>query len=786
MPDHDSQEDPTAAKDQLPPPGQAQALLDRFFDLSQDLLCVAGLDGYFRRVNPAFTRVLSYSPQELLARPLIDFVHPEDRAATLAQMDRLGQGKSVIQFSNRYQTKDGGWRWLSWVSSPSVEEGLVFAVARDVTDLRQAEQALWETGQRYRHMFNEMNSGMALHEVVCDERGRPVDYRFLDANPAFERLTGLSRQQILGRTARQVLPGLEAEWVERYGQVALGGPPEHFTSFNQDLGKYLEVKAYSPQKGQFAVIFHDVSDTVRAQAEVKSQRDRLQTLLDIAGVMIVALDTAGRVILANNKCCQVLGYDEKEIVGQNWFDNFLPVAVREQVKEVFRKLVDGGLELVEQYENPVLTKSGEERLVAWRNAYFLDEQGRLQGALSSGEDITDRRREEKERRSLEAQIQHAQKLESLGVLAGGIAHDFNNLLVSMLGNAELALLDLPPESPVRARLVDLRDTAIRASELSSQMLAYSGKGHFLVKSLNLNRLVDDMAHLLRVSLAKNVVLKYNFHPDLPLVQGDPAQLRQVVMNLIINASEAIGQRSGVVTLSTGVTQVDTRYLRETFVHDDLPEGIYVYLEISDTGCGMDQETRLRIFDPFFTTKFTGRGLGLSAVLGIVRGHRGAIKVYSEPGKGTSFKVLLPCAQEQPGDQAPEPMAPAAEAALGGLVLVVDDEESVRVMTKMMLERSGFTAITASDGLEGVELFRQHHAELKAVILDMTMPHMNGEQAFGEMRRINPGVPVVLASGYNEQDATNRFSGKGLAGFLQKPFRLGELRQKMRQALTPEG
>ncbi|MFH1035440.1 MAG: PAS domain S-box protein [Pseudomonadota bacterium] len=760
----------------------AQAQLDRFFELSSDLLCIAGLDGYFRRVNPAFTRTLGFSPQELLARPFLDLVHPQDRPATLIEMERLAKGQSVLHFNNRYQTKDGGWRWLSWVSSPSPEQGLIFAVARDVTDQKQSQLELQESERHYRQLFREMSSGLALHEIICDDQGQPVDYRFLDANPAFQRLTGLRLDDIRGKTVRQIMPGTEDIWVRRYGRVALGGQPEAFESFSRELGKHFEVKAFSPKPGQFAVLFQDVSPRVQAQEELKRQRDRLRTLMDIAGVMILALDDQGRVILANKKCCQVLGCSENQILGRDWFDEFLPARARGEVREVFRKLVGGGMAMTEFHENPVLRQDGGERLIAWHNAYFRDGDDRILGVLSSGEDITERRREEDERQRLDGQIQHAQKLESLGVLAGGIAHDFNNLLVSMLGNAELALLDLPPESPVRGRLTDLREIAIRASELSAQMLAYSGKGRFLVESLNLNRLVDEMAHLLRVSIAKNVVLKYSFHPDLPLVQADPSQLRQVIMNLIINASEAIGERSGVVTLSTGVTQVDHRYLRDTFVNDELPEGFYVYVEVSDTGCGMDPQTRLRIFDPFYTTKFTGRGLGLSAVLGIVRGHRGAIKVYSEPGRGTSFKVLLPCSQEQNGLETVEPFPESQASTTGGLVLVVDDEESVRTMTQMMLERSGYQAITAADGREGVELFKQRHGELAAVILDMTMPHMNGEEAFGEMRRLAPSVPVILASGYNQQDATNRFSGKGLAGFLQKPFRLKELREKMAQAL----
>jgi len=383
---------------------------------------------------------------------------------------------------------------------------------------------------------------------------------------------------------------------------------------------------------------------------------------------------------------------------------------------------------------------------------------------------------------LEAQIQHAQKLESLGVLAGGIAHDFNNLLTGMLGSASLALMDMAPESPAFASVEQIETSAQRAAELVNQMLAYSGKGKFVVGPLDLSKLVEEMAHLLETVVAKGVVLKCNLAGNLPPIQGDAVQIRQVVMNLITNASDAIGDKSGVVSLTTGVMQMDRDYLAGTYVHDELPDGYYDYVAVSDTGIGMDEETQAKIFDPFFTTKFTGRGLGLAAALGIVRGHKGALRLYSEPGRGTTFKVLFPCI-EGPTETS-KVASNGAEGWRGqGTILVVDDDESVRAIAKLMLEKFGFTVITANDGREGVEVFRQQPGEFAAVLLDMTMPHMNGEETFGEMRRIRSDVRVVLSSGYSEDDISDRFPVKGLSGFIQKPYRAAALIEKIKEVLA---
>lgn len=397
-------------------------------------------------------------------------------------------------------------------------------------------------------------------------------------------------------------------------------------------------------------------------------------------------------------------------------------------------------------------------------------------------DVTQRRRSEAERIGLESKIQQAQKLESLGVLAGGIAHDFNNLLVGMLGNAELAKMELAPESPAREYVRSIELTAKRASDLIRQMLAYSGKGRFVIERIDLGAIVEEMVHLLQISILKKVVLKLDVSKAIPHVEADATQVRQVVMNLVTNASEAIGDRSGVVQIATGVMECDRSYLKETYLDDNLPEGLYSFIEVSDTGVGMPEATKTRIFDPFFTTKFTGRGLGLAAVLGIVRGHRGAIKVYTEPEKGTTFKVLLPALEKESSE--PKLHSDSVNAAWSGHahVLLVDDEPTVRAVAKAMLEKLGCTVESATNGQEAVEMFQRAPTTFDFVVLDLTMPYLDGEQAFRELKRINKDIRVLLSSGYSEQDLLGRFAGKGLAGFIQKPYRLGVLARKIKETL----
>ena len=407
--------------------------------------------------------------------------------------------------------------------------------------------------------------------------------------------------------------------------------------------------------------------------------------------------------------------------------------------------------------------------------------GRIVGRVWSFRDVTDRLKAEDEQRRVDAQMQHVQKLESLGVLAGGIAHDFNNLLVGLLGHAGLALMDAPPGSPVFERLKHIETGAMRAAELTNQMLAYSGKGHFVVQQLDLSLLVQEMAALLGSAVAKNATLVMDLAPELPSVRVDPAQLRQVVMNLITNASDAIGAQPGRIELTTSLVTPTRADLDEFGLTPDLDEGEYVCLQVRDSGCGMDEATRGRVFEPFFTTKFTGRGLGLAAVLGIIRGHQGAIKIASAPGQGTTFRVLLPAA----GAPAKAALDPSRRvAAARGHILVVDDEPSVRMIARECLRRAGFTVATANDGDEAIQALRQGEQRIDAVLLDLTMARMSGMETFRQLRALQPDIRVVLMSGYSDSGETDRDAAEGLAGFIQKPFLPAALVEVMANALEP--
>ncbi len=410
--------------------------------------------------------------------------------------------------------------------------------------------------------------------------------------------------------------------------------------------------------------------------------------------------------------------------------------------------------------------------------------GAAVGRVWNFRDLTARVQAEGERRRLETQIQRVQKLESLGVLAGGIAHDFNNLLVGILGHAGLAVMDVEPDTTLARRLHQIETAATRAAELTNQMLAYSGKGRFIVEPVNLSELVEEMQHLLQTVVSKHAHMDVVLDRDLPVIDADASQVRQVVMNLITNASDALGEQEGTITIRTRLVEVDRAFLDTVHPGGDARVGTYLCVEVRDTGCGMDEDTLHRIFDPFFTTKFTGRGLGLAAVLGIVRGHHGTMRISSTPGSGTTFEVLFPTTTTGPKVTAASASGTGTgETQVRGRVLVVDDEEAVRDVSRAVLERCGIDVLTAGDGVEAVEIYRREGLEIDLVLLDMTMPRLDGRQALRQIRGIRSDARVLLTSGYTEAEAARVIAEDPGVAFIQKPYAPRALVQKVREFLV---
>ena len=536
----------------------------------------------------------------------------------------------------------------------------------------------------------------------------------------------------------------------------------------------------SPDGGSYGRIwfFRDITERKKNEEELRRGESHYRSIFESSLTGIAMSDANFTLIEVNDAFCSMLGYERDELIGRKTFADISHPDDAVTSVAMVKKLVSHEIDHY-AIEKRYLKKSGEtiDALLFVRG--FYDRNGEYEGSTGSILDITDRKKAEVERFKLEQQLLHTQKLESLGILAGGIAHDFNNILTAIVGNTELALMRMNPESPALDNIRRIEKAAVRATDLAKQMLAYSGKGRFVIETLDMNRLIEEMGHMLEVSISKKTILRYNLTTPLPSVDADATQMRQIVMNLVINASEAIGERSGVVAITTGCMDCDRSYLKDVWLNENIREGLYVFFEIADSGSGMDRETMTKIFDPFFTTKFTGRGLGMAAVLGIVRGHKGAIKVYSEPGKGSSFKILLP-ASSRPAELFNCDTQVDGWQGRGGMVLLVDDEENVRGIGREMLQELGFETVTAGNGREALSVFRER-SDISLVILDLTMPQMDGEQCFRELRTLNPDVRVIISSGYNEQEVTQKFVGKGLAGFIQKPYTLSNLKEVIRAA-----
>jgi PAS domain S-box-containing protein len=515
---------------------------------------------------------------------------------------------------------------------------------------------------------------------------------------------------------------------------------------------------------------YDLTDQRKAEETSRQAAQQFQDVIDACPELVFVKDVDGRYITVNRTFERAVGMGRADVRGKKDHDFF-----RRDQADIFRendrRVAETGAPL--QLEESLNLEDGTH--VYLSNKFpLLDSAGKVYAVCGIVTDITGRKESEE-------RLRQAQKLESIGLLAGGVAHDFNNLLIGVVGNASLIKETLGADHPASELVTGILETGEQLAHLTRQMLAYAGKGRFVLEALDLSTMVREMSELLRPSIPKKVALHFDLEKSLPAIEADRGQAQQILMNLVINAGEAIGNRDGLITLRTESRVVDSPYIR---THPDaagLSLGEYVVLEVSDTGCGMDDTIKAKIFDPFFSTKFTGRGLGLAAVAGIVRSHKGAIVVSSQPGKGSTFNVLLPAIARSAKGQPAEGAHVAEEDS--GVVLIIDDEPIVRRMARMALERSGYSVLVAHDGPTAIDIFKRHPGKIGLAVLDLSMPGMSGEEILPELRKIRPEVKVLVSSGYSEAEAMAMFQGQQVYGFIQKPYTADRIADMVKRTLS---
>ena len=740
---------------------------------------IVDMNEVFQLANPAAERIFGVPTGGLVGRNLSEFVPSEDLQVIRGRTKERQSGSGTTYELN-IERPNGTRCCLLVTATPQYSaDGTLsgtLGVFRDITDMKRAEEALRESEQSYHNQFANNSAVMLLID--------PKDGAIIDANAAALDFYGYSRERMLAMCITDIntLPDSEVR------QAMVSIPPERGKRFEfhhrlaDGSVRDVEVMASSIQFGGRTIlhsIIHDITDRKRAEEALRESEERFRQSMDnmLEGCMIIGFDW--RYLYVNDAAARHGHSNRNELVGRSMLEMYQGIE-QSEIFAHYRHCMEE--RTPQRFESSFTFVDGS---IEW---FELSVRPSPEGIFVVSISITERKRMEEERLEFERRLLHGQKLESLGVLAGGIAHDFNNLLAAVIGNLSLAADDLPELPSVREAIEQATLAAERAADLTKQMLAYSGRGHFQLKELSLNKLVQENAQMLRAVIPKSVTLDLRLGEDLPPIVVDTSQLQQIAMNLITNASEAIEDQGGSITIFTGVDSCSETYLSRSRTEQKPEAGMFVWMEVRDTGCGMDDETQRRLFEPFFTTKFAGRGLGMAAVLGIVQGHGGALIIDSEAGKGTSMRVLFPAVQvteDKISEDQQVTLAAKSDAVhvrLSGTVLVVDDEEMIRVLCEAILLRLGFRVLLAVDGEEAVRVFQAHAMEISAVILDLTMPLMDGATAFRKMLQINPDVKVILSSGYSEHDATKSFSGQHPAGFLQKPFHLKMLRAELERVL----
>lgn len=790
-------------------------------------------------VAGAFTQVTGYQLEEIQAGiSWPDLVHPEDVPAAAAFGLRLAKGEtSVLEYRLRH--KSGQYRWLHDICKPvwdAEQDRIVRLVGgvHDITEHKHAEISLRESRALlhavYRaqsafiehadddQVFTELLSGLLVlaeceQAIVLEHDGTDLSAHTFGREDLGGRKSA-TRHRVkgdgqLGRffasistktpiicNGGAVLEGPPASWVDLnmvqnftvaplvrrdhvYGLILLCGRPKGFSENSLAYVRPLLATCSG-------ILAARRQARMRQEAEDSLRRSEARWRFALEGNAdgVWDYEVQNQRVFYSTVWKKMLGHEDSEISDSvaEWLERVHPDDIDRATAAFLEHFQKQNRTFAVEYR--MRHKDGSYRWIRDRGMTMeRGPDGFPMRVVGTHRDVTALHEAEAERRAMETQILQSQKLESMGILAGGIAHDFNNILTSIIGYADLALAEAAPSTALHSRLEHVILGARRAADLTRQLLAYSGKGQLVLKTMDLAELARETCELMEITLPQCAKLIQRAEEGIPAIAGDPVQVRQVLLNLVTNAVEALGSNTGTVTVHTAAGP----YARENFTVMHAPEdpvsARYVYTEVSDTGCGMDAETIARIFDPFFSTKFTGRGLGLASALGIVRGHNGAILVRSEPGKGTTIRVLFPaCASPITSRTNAMEAPPLPKATENGLALAADDEAALLGLADELLGRLGYRVIKAADGLEAMNAFREHVDDLELALLDVSMPGMDGTEVCQAIKRERPDLCVLLTSGYRDQLEELHGGSHGANGFIHKPFRIGEFDAAVHTAL----
>jgi PAS domain S-box-containing protein len=640
---------------------------------------------------------------------------------------------------------------------------------------RRAEMQLRESEERFRSLFSNMAEGVALHELVPDERGQPINYRIVDVNPSYERILGIRREDIIGKLATEAYGTSEAPYLKEYGDAALSGITAHMETFFPPMGKHFEISVAPWGARGFATIFSDATARRKSEEALLESERELQRAQSIAHIGSYSWDIANDKSVWSEELKRILGCEDRA-PSFDLIVSLLHPEDREHVLEKGKRAREEGIAFEAEYR--IIRSDGETRWLHDRAEAESNSSGIPVRMFGTIQDITERKKDEQQREKLELQLRRSQRLETVGTLAGGIAHDFNNLLQVINGYTEMVIEELGPEQAVCASLVEVSKAGKRAARLVSQLLAFSRRQVLRPENLDMNEVIAHLLKMLGRLIGEHIRLDLVPGHRLGAVYADRGMMEQILINLCVNARDAM-PNGGTLTIETENVAINGSYCE---AHPWAKPGRYVLISVTDTGSGMDKETLERAFEPFFTTKAPGQGtgLGLATVYGIVQQHQGMIHAYSEPGSGTTFKVYLRIVERMASDVGPK----IGHRAVGGTetILLAEDEEMVRDLASRILEKAGYRVLTAKDGEEAFVLFRENASQIDLLLLDVVMPKLGGRGVYEKARALKPDIPALFASGYTENAVHTNFVLKEGFRLIQKPFSGEDLLRAVREIL----